>query len=474
LRRTKIVCTIGPASDDLAVLRELISAGLDVARLNMSHGSHAEHAARIANIRQVAAETGRHIAVMLDTKGPELRIGRFAAGPVVLAPGQNFTLTTRAVAGDQGQVQVNYDGFAHLVRPGARLLLDDGLIELKAVAVGATDVECRVVVGGILSDRKRVSIPGGKLDLPALSGDDERDLLFGVEHGVDLVAASFIRNAGDVDVIKSFLAHHGADIPVIAKVENGEGIDNLDSILQASDGLMVARGDLGVELPAEDVPIIQKQMIHECRRAGKPAITATQMLDSMMRVPSPTRAEVSDVANAVFDGTDALMLSGETASGRYPVESVATMARVALKAEIARHCDPPQELKPSTPGTSVTDAIGHATVQVADDLGASAIITVTKSGRTARMIARHRPRTRIIAVTSDISTARALNLVWGVTPVIGSGTENTEEVSRVAVDAAVRAGLIGPTDTVVITAGVPVGVVGSTNMITVRDMRLES
>ena len=284
------------------------------------------------------------------------------------------------------------------------------------------------------------------------------------------MAASFIRNAGDVDVIKSFLAHHGADIPVIAKVENGEGIDNLDSILQASDGLMVARGDLGVELPAEDVPIIQKQMIHECRRAGKPAITATQMLDSMMRVPSPTRAEVSDVANAVFDGTDALMLSAAHASGA-PVESVA-YGQVALKAEIARHCTP-QERKPDA-STSVTDAIGHATVQVADDLGASAIITVTKSGRTARMIARHRPRTRIIAVTSDISTARALNLVWGVTPVLGFGTENTEEVSRVAVDAAVRAGLIGPTDTVVITAGVPVGVVGSTNMITVRDMRLES
>ncbi len=474
MRRTKVVCTIGPASDDMDVLRRMVAAGLNVARLNFSHGSHAEHNERIARIRRVADESGLHIPIMLDTKGPELRIGRFASGSVRLEQGQRFVLTTRPVAGSAREVHVNSPGFPGFVHPGSRLQLDDGRIELTVVAVSGPDVECTVVVGGILGDRKRIAIPGGKLALPTLSDEDKKDLLFGIEQGVDMVAASFIRSAADMHAIKSFLEDNGASIPVIAKIESREGIENLDSILRLADGIMVARGDLGVEMPAEDVPIIQKQIIHKCLRAGKPVITATQMLDSMMRSPHPTRAEVSDVANAVFDGTDAVMLSGETASGLYPVESVATMARVALRAEMAQQYEPPASLKAASGGEPVTDAIGHATVQIAAQLKASAIITVTKSGRTARMIARHRPRTRIIAVASDVSTARALNLVWGVTPVVGENIENAEEVTGVAVAVAQRAGLIGPNDTVVITAGVPVGVVGSTNLIKVHDLKSHS
>jgi pyruvate kinase len=471
LRKTKIVCTIGPASHELDSLLKLIQAGMDVARLNFSHGTHAEHAERICMIRQAEAECHRYIPIMLDTKGPELRIGRFASGPVALRPGASFVITTEPIIGGPNVVSVNYPGLPLIVQPNDRLLLDDGLLELEVAAVRGHDVECTVVVGGQLSDRKRVSIPGRRLNLPTLSADDKDDLLFGIENGVNLVAASFMRSAADVQQVKSFLAEHGSSIPVIAKIESREGIENLDGILRAADGLMVARGDLGVELPAEDVPIIQKQMIQKCRRAGKPVITATQMLDSMIRNPSPTRAEVSDVANAVFDGTDAVMLSGETASGTYPVESVRTMARIAERAEMALQYTDAATPRMGSASMPVTDAIGHATVQIAAELRAAAIITSTKSGWTARMISKHRPRTMIIAVATDLHTTRTLNLLWGVYPILGEDITTTDEMILIAVNRAVEAGYARPGDTVVITAGVPAGVSGTTNLIKVHEVK---
>ena len=471
MRKTKIVCTIGPASHELDSLRELIQAGMDVARLNFSHGTHAEHAERIRMIRRLESECRRYVPIMLDTKGPELRIGRFSAGHVTLEPGASFTITTEPVTGGPDAVSVNYPGLPLIARPGDRLLLDDGLLELEVSAVQGPAVVCKVVVGGKLSDRKRISIPGRRLNLPTLSADDKDDLLFGIENRVDMVAASFMRSAADVRQVKSFLAEHGSNIPVIAKIESREGIENLDSILRVADGLMVARGDLGVELPAEDVPIIQKQMIQKCRKAGKPVITATQMLDSMIRNPSPTRAEVSDVANAVFDGTDAVMLSGETASGMYPVESVRTMARIAQRAEMALQYTDAAAPRMGSASMPVTDAIGHATVQIAAELRAAAIITSTKSGWTARMIARHRPRTMIIAVATDLHTTRTLNLLWGVYPILGEDIATTDEMILIAVNKAVEAGYARPGDTVIITAGVPVGVSGTTNLIKVHEVK---
>lgn len=471
MRKTKIVCTIGPTSQDPAIMRRLVAAGLDVARLNFSHGIHEEHAARIRTIREIGAETGEHIPIMLDTRGPELRVGEFANGAVQLEAGQAFTLTSRKVTGSASEVSVNYDGFPKVISVGDRVQLDDGLLEMDVTAIRGQDVECRVLAGGMLSDRKRVAVPGHDLDLPSLSDEDREDLLFGIEQGVDLIAASFIRNADDMRSMKTFLAEHGCTTPVIAKIESREGIENLDSILRLADGLMVARGDLGVEMPAEDVPIIQKQIIQKCRRAGKPVITATQMLDSMTRNPHPTRAEVSDVANAVFDGTDAVMLSGETANGKYPVESVSTMARIAERTEMALPYQDAARQRLSTASPSVTDAIGHATVQIAAELKAAAIITATRSGWTARLISKHRPITRIVAVAPDAQTARMLNLLWGVTPIVGEQIVTTDDLINVAVSKAKESGIVGIGDTVVITAGLPVGVTGTTNLIKVHEVR---
>lgn len=470
MRKTKIVCTIGPTSDDLDTLRNLVKAGMDVARLNFSHGVHEEHAERIRNIRLVAQEYEKHIPIMLDTKGPELRIGAFESGSITLTPGELFTITTEPVLGNSGVVSVNYPGMPILVSPGDEILLDDGQLEMVVRSVKGPAVECEVIVGGILSDRKRVSIPGRQVDLPTLSSEDKKDLAFGIEHGIDIIAASFIRTASSVQEIKSFIESRGASLPVIAKIESREGIENIGSILRFADGLMVARGDLGVELPAEDVPIIQKQLIQKCRRVGKPVITATQMLDSMIRNPHPTRAEVSDVANAVLDGTDAVMLSGETASGMYPVESVSTMARVVIRTETAGHFTDVQAQRGGSGSTTATDAIGYATVQIATELRAAAIITSTKSGWTARMIAKHRPKTPIVAVATDEQTARILNLVWGVYPVQGHDIATTDEMITTAVTKAQEAGFVRKGDTVVITAGVPVGMSGTTNLIKVHEV----
>ncbi|KAF0194588.1 MAG: pyk [Bacillota bacterium] len=468
MRKTKIVCTIGPTSESIEMLRELIRAGLDVARLNFSHGTHAEHLERINSIRQVAAEEGKHIAIMLDTKGPEIRIGTFATGSTTLEPGDPFTLTTEKILGTRDRVTVTYEGLPQDVLPGDRLLLDDGLIEIKVEQVVGSEIHCRTVVGGVVSNRKGINVPGKRVNLPAISVQDEADLKFGVDHNVDFIAASFMRSAADVFAIRKMLEKFGATIPIIAKIENKEGVDNLDSILKVVDGLMVARGDMGVEFPAEEVPIIQKQMIQKCNATGKPVITATQMLDSMIRNPRPTRAEASDVANAIYDGTDAIMLSGETANGKYPLESVQLMARIAERTERALPYEEYRTHRFVSPSPTVTNAISHATVQAAAELCAAAIVTSTQSGWTARMVSKYRPNAPIVAVTTDAQAARRLNLVWGVYPVMGEHISTTDEMMEVAVLRSLQAGYIKNGDLVVITAGIPVGVPGTTNLLKVH------
>jgi len=468
MRKTKIVCTIGPASDSPENLRALMRAGLDVARLNFSHGTHEEHRIRLTNVRAAAEAEGRHIAIMLDTKGPEIRIGTFPNGPIELVPGKVFTLTTQAVPGTSEQVSVSYAKLPQDVAPMDRLLLDDGLLELRVESTTADTVVCRVVVGGILSNRKGINVPGKRINLPVLSPQDEADLRFGVEQGVDYIAASFMRNANDVYAVRRYIEGLGANIPIIAKIENKEGVDNLDAILKVADGLMVARGDMGVEFPAEEVPIIQKEMIRKANNAGKPVITATQMLDSMMRNPRPTRAEASDVANAIFDGTDAIMLSGETASGKYPLLSVQTMARLAERTEEVIKYGQASSDACQVRSATVTDAISHATVQVATELTAAAIITPTQSGWTARMVSKHRPASPIIAITTSTAVARRLNLLWGVAPLVGSAISTTDDLIEGSVQRALSAGLITNGDLVVITAGIPVGVPGTTNVLKVH------
>jgi len=468
LRRTKIVCTLGPASSEPAVLKQLLAAGMDVARLNFSHGSHDSHARTLAAVRLAAREEGKNLAVLLDTKGPEIRIGTFRSSPVVLAEGQDFTLTTAEVEGDERRVSVNYPGMVRDVEPGTRILLDDGLLILEVLQVRGSEIYCRVLAGGELSDRKGVNIPGIHLNLPFLSEKDKADIHFAVDHDFDFLAASFVRQAADVLEIRAILEARRSGIQVIAKIESQEGVDNLEQILLVSDGVMVARGDLGVEIPAEDVPLVQKMIISRCNALGKPVITATQMLESMIRNPRPTRAEASDVANAIFDGTDAVMLSGETAVGRYPVEAVTTMARIAERTEKALHYAQILESIASPAERSVTAAISYATCRTAQELGAAAIITATQTGFTARMISKYKPEARIVAVTPREAVARALALTWGVYPVLCPPTATTDEMFEAAVSAAVNSGQVQNGDLVLITAGVPVGVSGATNLLRVH------
>ncbi|MGI6344705.1 MAG: pyruvate kinase [Bacillota bacterium] len=467
MRHTKIVATIGPASDAPALLRRLIMAGVDVARLNFSHGTHEEQRARFQRIRAAAEELGVHLPIMLDTKGPEIRLGTFAAGKVELKCGQRFVLYADGRPGDEQGVSVSYGQLAADLQPGDRVLIDDGLLELRVVEVADRDLVCEVVVGGVVSDRKGVNVPGRSLQLPALSEQDRRDIRLGVELGCDFIAQSFVRSAADVLALRQLLEELAADIPIIAKIENQQGVLHLAEILKVADGLMVARGDMGVEIPAEEVPLIQKEMIAQANRHGKAVITATQMLDSMIRNPRPTRAEASDVANAILDGTDAVMLSGETANGRYPLEAVETMARIAVRTDRALKS---QGLlpRPGEKKISITDAISHATVQAARDLGAAAIITATESGSTARRVSRYRPEAPIIAVTTSASVARRLNLYWGVHPIVGEKHRNTDEMLESSTAKALDAGLIKNGDLTVVTAGVPMGVPGTTNLLKVH------
>lgn len=463
VRRTKIVCTIGPASEDLDTIKVLIQRGMDVARLNFSHGTLRDHEKRINNIKEARRQLGKKVGILVDTRGPEIRVKSFRQKEVELKEGGRFILTTEEVEGDSQRVSITYKQLPEDIHPGARILLDDGLIELRAEKVTSTEIETLVVHGGSLSSYKGINVPGIHINLPILSAEDERDIEFALKQDVDFIAASFVRNPSDIFAIRCLLEKNKSSAKIIAKIENYEGVKNFQEILQVADGIMVARGDLGVEIPAEDVPLVQKTLIAACNRAGKPVITATQMLDSMIRHPRPTRAEASDVANAIFDGTDAVMLSGETAAGLFPSEAVETMARIARRTEEAlEYREILENLEPALQN-SVTDAISYATCRAAQDLGAAAIISATQSGHTARMVSKYKPKAPIIAVTPSEKVANALTLTWGVYPLLCPPTENTDEIFNAAVKVALEAGLIQSGNLVILTAGVPVGVPGTTN-----------
>ncbi|ALS20863.1 MULTISPECIES: pyruvate kinase [Paenibacillus] len=472
MRKTKIVCTIGPVSESLDMFKKLINAGMNVARLNFSHGDFEEHGARIANARKASQELGKNLAILLDTKGPEIRTGKLKDDQKVeLIQDRLITLTTEEVLGDADRVSITYRDLYKDVRIGSTILIDDGLIGLSVEDIRGTDIVCRIKNGGLLGSKKGVNVPGVKINLPGITEKDANDIIFGIQQGVDFIAASFVRKASDVMEIREILErHNAAHIQIISKIENQEGVDNLDEILEVSDGLMVARGDLGVEIPAEDVPIVQKAMIKKCNQVGKPVITATMMLDSMQRNPRPTRAEASDVANAIFDGSDAVMLSGETAAGKYPVESVLTMARIAERAEQALEHREIFIRQSNAQQTTVTEAISQAVANSALDLDAKAILTATESGYTARMVSKYRPKAPIIAVTPDDRVLRRLSLVWGVMPVKGESCSSTDQLFEHAVDASVKTGLVSLGDLVIITAGVPVGRSGTTNLIKVHQI----
>ncbi len=468
IRKTKIVATIGPASRNLETLEKMIAAGMNVGRLNFSHGDHSTHGENIDLIRQAAEKAGVPVAVLLDSKGPEIRIRTFDGGQADLSAGERFVLTTRDVVGNNSMVSVNHPGLPGDVEKDCRVLIDDGMVELKVDEITETDVVCAVVNGGVLTDRKSVNIPGCEVSMPSLSDEDRADIIFGIEKEVDFVAASFVRMPEDILAIRRLMEENGASIPIIAKIENQQGLDNLDAILRVSDGLMVARGDLGVEIPPEEVPLAQKHMITRCNQLGKPVITATQMLDSMIRNPRPTRAEASDVANAIFDGTDAIMLSGETAAGRYPVEAVETMARMAMRTEKALDCQQFLARHSESSFNTVTDSISYASRQTARRLGAAAILTSTQSGHTARMVSKYRPPAPVVAITPSMKVVRQLLLCWGVVPLQGRKTDNTDQMIYEAISTALDKEIIAKGDLVVITAGVPVGVPGTTNLLKVH------
>ncbi|WP_342565351.1 pyruvate kinase [Paenibacillus sp. FSL R7-0345] len=468
MRKSKIVCTIGPASESLENIKKLILAGMNVARLNFSHGDFEEHGNRIKTIRQASQELGKTVAILLDTKGPEIRTGKLEVEPIELVQDEYLTLTTEEILGDQNRISITYSDLPNDVSVGSTILIDDGLIGLTVVDIQGTEIKTRIVNGGTIKSKKGVNVPGVSISLPGITEKDTNDIVFGIGQDIDFIAASFVRKASDVQEIRALLEKHNAShIQIISKIENQEGVDNLDEILAVSDGLMVARGDLGVEIPAEDVPLAQKLMIQKCNVAGKPVITATQMLDSMQRNPRPTRAEASDVANAIFDGTDAIMLSGETAAGKYPVESVLTMSRIAEKAESAlnhREIFMKQQIAQET---TVTEAISQSVAISALDLNAKAIISSTVTGHTARVVSKYRPKSQIIAVTTQERTMRQLALVWGVTPVFGKEATTTDELLATALQGGKASGLVKAGDLVVITAGIPLGRSGSTNLVKV-------
>ncbi len=468
MRKTKIVCTIGPASDSVEMLTRLLKAGMNVARLNFSHGTHEEHQARIQSIREAAKQTGSTIAILLDIKGPKIRTHNFENGQAELEDGSVVTISMQEVLGTASKFSVTYEGLYDDVEVGSHLLIDDGLLELEVVEKTNGELQAKVLHGGLIKDHKGVNVPNVKIRLPGVTEKDVQDIIFGVGQDVDYIAASFVRKAEDILEVKHILSmHHALHIGVIAKIENQEGIANIDSILEAADGLMVARGDMGIEIAAEEVPIIQKALIKKCNLAGKPVITATQMLDSMQRNPRPTRAEASDVANAVFDGTDAIMLSGETAAGQYPLQSVQMMNRIAARVEQSLHSSNLQhdhmDQQAKTP-----EIIGQAAAHAALSLRAKAILASTMSGYTAKMISKYRPQAPILAVTCDQAVQRQLSLIWGVHALWSDSIHTTDEMIQNSVIAAKNANLIAKQDVVIITAGVPVGEVGTTNLLKVH------
>ncbi|MBQ9942096.1 MAG: pyruvate kinase, partial [Christensenellaceae bacterium] len=469
MRKTKIIATLGPASNTEEIIRELILAGVNVLRFNFSHGDYEEHLSRLRIVEKLREEMNMPIATLLDTKGPEVRLGKFEGGRAILQAGETFTLTAEDVIGTSARASVSYNKLPEDVKPGNCILLDDGLIELEVLSVQGSEILTRVKNGGVISDRKGVNIPGVFLSMPYLNKKDEEDIVFGIQHGFDIIAASFVRCADDVLQIRKILDKHGNDtIRIIAKIENADGVNNSEEIIRVSDGIMVARGDMGVEIPLEEVPVLQKKLIRKGYLAGKQVITATQMLDSMMTHPRPTRAESTDVANAIYDGTSAIMLSGETAAGKYPVEAVTTMARIARRAE--RDIDYKKRFftNAARETDDVTGAISHATCTTAYDLNAAAIITITKSGQTARMVSRYRPDMPIIGCAMDDKVLRQMNLSWGVSPVKLEEQTSTDALFTHAVEEVSKAGLVKNGDVVVITAGIPLGMSGTTNMIKVH------
>ena len=469
MRKTKIVCTLGPSTQDDKILKRLMLEGLDVARFNFSHGTHDSHRETFNRVDRLRKELDLPVAALLDTKGPEVRVCQFKEGKIHLNKGETFTLTSRDVEGTQEIVAVTYKNLPNDVKEGSRILLDDGLIELIVEkVVDGTDIVCKIMNNGDLSNNKGVNLPDTRLSMPYLSEKDKSDIIFGIETGYDFIAASFVRCADDVLEIRKILEEHNChSIRIISKIENQEGVDNIDEIIRVSDGIMVARGDMGVEIPGEEVPAIQKMIIKKTVAAGKQVITATQMLDSMMKNPRATRAEISDVANAIYDGTSAIMLSGETAAGAYPVEAVQTMVRIALKTEADIDYVKRFNEKGGDLTSNETSAISHATCSTAHDLNAAAVVTVTKSGRTARMISKFRPNCPILGCTTSESVYRHMSLMWGVKPLLMNEKQDSEELFAEALQVAESTGMVNKGELVVITSGLPLGVTGTTNMIKV-------
>ena len=467
MKKTKIICTLGPTTDNKDLLVKMLKAGMDLARFNFSHGSYPECEKRLALLDEASKEAGKIVGRVADTKGPEMRLGLFKGDKVELKEGAEFTLTTELVEGTAQRAHVNYDGLHKDVKSGDPILLDDGKLSLEVKNVVGNDIHTLVVHGGVISSRKRVATPGVPLNLPFMSEQDKSDITFAAKHNMDYVAASFVRNADDAIQIRKLLESVGSHMGIVAKIENRQGVDNIDAILKAVDGIMVARGDLGVEIPAEEVPIVQKQIIAKCNALGKPVITATQMLDSMINNYRCTRAEASDVANSIFDGTDAIMLSGETASGSYPLEAVQTMARIAERTEEALDYANIFRKKGIGDGVTLTESISHATVQISQELEADAIMPITESGYTARLIAKYRPKAEVIAVSPKESTLRRMTLYWSIKPLLGEDCKGTDEMIESSIKRALAKGVVQEGESVVVSAGMNVGKVGSTNLIKV-------
>ena len=470
MRKTKIVCTLGPATDRDGVLRKMLMAGMNVARFNFSHGSHEEHLGRLKSLRALREELDLPVAAMLDTRGPEIRLKTFAGGSVQLRTGQTFTLTTQDIVGDETTCAITYSELPQDVKTGDTILLDDGLVRLTVQETTATAIRCVVENDGVMKDRKGVNVPNVRLSMPYMSQRDREDILFGVEQGFDYIAASFVRTAADVRELRQLLDSCNSNIRIIAKIENQEGVSNLPDILAAADGVMVARGDMGVEIDFTEIPVIQKEIIAQCVACGKPVITATQMLDSMIEHPRPTRAEITDVANAIYDGTSAIMLSGETAAGKYPVEAIRTMDAIAQRTEADINYSKRMQNISNQGRISIAAATAHAACTTAMDIRADAILTVSKSGTTARLVSRFRPGTTVAALLMDPQVQRQMALYWGVVPLTMPQASSTDELVDLAVESAEKAGVVRQGDLVVITAGVPVGVSGTTNMIRVRQV----
>ena len=468
MRKTKIICTIGPASESEEKLRELMLAGMNVARFNFSHGTHKEQLAKYNRVLKVREELQLPVATLLDTKGPEIRLRDFEGGKVELKAGQKFVLTTDEMMGTAERATISYKNLKNDIEVGMTILIDDGLIEMVVEEITGNDIVCKVINGGFVSNHKGVNVPGAILSMPYISDVDRDDIIFGIEHGFDFIAASFARTKEDILQVREILKEYNSPMQIIAKIENMQGIDNLKEIIDVSDGIMVARGDMGVEIPLEDVPVIQKMIIKKVSGAGKVVITATQMLDSMMKHPRPTRAEATDVANAIYDGTSAIMLSGETAAGQYPIEALKTMVRIAVRTECDINYLQRFKDRKNMSSPDVTNAISHATCTMAGDLNAAAILAVSKSGRTARMISKYRPYSPIIGACLTEKVYRQLGLSWGVAPLLLEQKNKAEELFDYAVDTAETAGLISKGDVVVLTAGVPLGVSGTTNLIKVQ------